>query len=345
MWRATHESFLVSPFARDLLATLPARRIGSRWFYDRRGSELFEAITELPEYYPTRTETALLRAHAGEMAAFLGPDATVVEYGAGALNKVRILLGALERPRRFKPIDVSGEFVKHASARLRTNFPALPVEPIVASFTDRFDFGLDRGLDGSLDGGLASDPNPVGFFPGSTVGNLEDGEIVALLRHARALDRFLLGVDLVKDPQIMVAAYDDSRGVTAEFNLNLLARANREADADFDPRAWRHVALWNGESSRMEMHLESRSAQTVEVAGQPFRFEEGERIHTEISRKFTPERLAPLLAEGGWELERPWIDSATPYAILGLIRSAKPASAKPASAKPASAKPASEGSA
>ena len=294
-------------FARDLLHTLPRRRIGSQWFYDSRGSALFEAITALPEYYPTRTETALLRRHAGQMAAFLGADATLVEYGAGSLAKVRILLGAMETPRRFKPIDVSGTFVREAAARLRADFPHLPVEPIVASFTTRFDLSMGAG-----------DTNPVGFFPGSTVGNLDDAEIVELLRHARRLRRFLLGIDLAKDAATLEAAYDDAQGVTARFNLNLLHRANQEAGADFDVASWRHVALWNAGANRIEMHLEARQAQSVRVAGEVFEFAEGERILTEISRKFTPESLAPLLAASGWELAELWVDARTPFAVLGL---------------------------
>ena len=294
----------MSPFARDLLRTLPERRIGSQWFYDRRGSELFEAITALPEYYPTRTEIALLTEHAREMAEFLGADATLVEYGAGALTKVRILLAAMRSPRRFLPLDVSGEFVKSAAATLRDDFPDLAVEPIVASFLDPFPYP----------GGA------VGFFPGSTVGNLTDGQIVALLSHARSMERFLLGIDLVKSGAVLEAAYDDAQGVTADFNLNLLRRANREADADFELDAWRHVALWNARDSRIEMHLESLRDQTVSVAGTMFAFKTGERILTEISRKFTPEILAPLLAESGWDIARSWIDAQMPYAVLGLAR-------------------------
>ena len=291
-------------YQQDLLRTLPERRINSWWLYDARGSALFEDITELDEYYPTRTEMALLRENAGEMADFIGAEAAIVEYGAGALTKVRILLDALERPRRYLPVDVSGEFVGAAAQDLARDYPELEVTPIIASFLDPFPL---RGI-----------ANGVGFFPGSTIGNLRDEEIVNVLGHARALERFVLGVDLAKDPELLVAAYDDAKGVTARFGLNLLVRANREAGADFDLEHWRHVAEWNAEKSRMELFVESQRAQVVEVGGVPFRFGKGERVLTEISRKFTPEILGPLLADAGWKLEASWVDEAMPFAVLGL---------------------------
>jgi len=288
----------------DLLKTLPEKRINSWWLYDARGSELFEAITELDEYYPTRTEMALLRDNARAIADFIGAEASLVEYGAGALTKVRILLDAMERPARYLPVDVSGEFVGAAAAELARDYPALEVTPIVASFLDPFDLsGLRNG---------------VGFFPGSTIGNLRDEEIVSLLGHARTLERFVLGVDLAKDPEVMVAAYDDAKGVTARFGLNLLVRANREVGADFDLEHWRHVAEWNADKSRMELYVESQRAQTVRVGVTAFAFGKGERVLTEISRKFTPEILGPLLADAGWGLKESWVDEAMPFAVLGL---------------------------
>ena len=286
----------------SLLQTLPEGRIDSRWFYDRRGSELFERITDLPEYYPTRTEVTLLRRHAKEIAGFVGPNATLVEYGAGNLTKIRLILDALVSPKSYRPLDVSGEFVRDAAGGLTTSYPALHVSPIVASFLDPFEVPA----------------RAVGLFLGSTVGNLDDAQIVRLLTHARGFDRFLLGIDLAKDKETLVAAYDDASGITAAFNLNLLARANREADADFDLLEWKHVASWNPRDSRIEMHLESLADQTVTVAGQSFRYAEGGRILTEISRKFTPEQIAPLLAQSGWNVAEVWADGKLPYAVLGL---------------------------
>ena len=289
-------------YRTDLLRTLPEGRIDSRWFYDRRGSELFEAITELDEYYPTRTEVALLRRHSAEIADFIRGNATLVEYGAGNLTKIRILLDALRGAKAYRPLDVSGEFVREAAGELRGSYPDLRVDPIIASFLDPFPVP-DRA---------------VGLFLGSTIGNLTDAQIIDLLSHARGFDRFLLGLDLAKDARTLVAAYDDAKGVTAAFNLNLLARANREAEADFDLSLWKHIAIWNAEDSRIEMHLESLADQTVAVAGESFDYAEGERILTEISRKFTPEQIAPLLAASGWSLDELWIDARMPYAVLGL---------------------------
>ena len=226
----------------------------------------------------------------------------MVEYGAGNLTKIRLILDALDRPESYRPLDVSGEFLRDAASGLTTAYPTLHVEPIVASFLDPF--------------GIPD--HAVGLFLGSTIGNLDDAQIVQLLAHARRFDRFLLGLDLAKDEQTLVAAYDDAAGVTAAFNLNLLARANREADADFDLADWKHVAIWNAQRSRIEMHLESLADQTVTIAGQPFRYAQGERILTEISRKFTPEIMAPLLAESGWDVAHLWADARTPYALLGL---------------------------
>ena len=289
-------------YATDLLRTLREGRIDSRWFYDRRGSELFEAITELEEYYPTRTEVALLQRHSAEIADFIGASATLVEYGAGNLTKIRILLDALQSAQAYRPLDVSGDFVREAAGELRELYPDLRVDPIIASFLDPF-------------------PLPeraVGLFLGSTIGNLTDAQIVNLLAHARGFDRFLLGLDLAKDEGTLIAAYDDAKGVTADFNLNLLARANREAGADFDLSGWRHVALWNAEDSRIEMHLESLADQAATVSGKRFEYKAGDRILTEISRKFTPEQIAPLLAASGWSLDELWIDARTPYAVLGL---------------------------
>jgi dimethylhistidine N-methyltransferase len=292
-------------FQSDLLATLPGR-INSWWFYDQHGSELFEQITDLPEYYPTRTETALLHRHAADMATQIGPRATLVEYGAGSLTKVRILLDAMTSPLRYKPLDVSGEFLKSAANDLRRDYLTLDIQPIIASFTDAFDFGFTDGT------------NRVGFFPGSTIGNLDDATITALLRHARALDKFLLGVDLVKDTDTLIAAYNDAQGITARFNLNLLHRANAEAGTDFNLEEWEHLAVWNAKESQIEMHLRARSGQSVTLADQTFPFAKGDTILTEISRKFTPEILAPLFAASGWALRDLWVDPHTPYALLML---------------------------
>lgn len=291
-------------FLADVVGGLsrPRKTLPSRWLYDARGSELFEAITALPEYYPTRTETAIFQAHAHEMSAAVGPNVVLVEYGAGALVKTRLVLDALERVVAYVPLDISEDFLSAAAARLDADYPGLKVVPIAADFSEPVDLA---GL------GLA-DGRRVGFFPGSTIGNLSDDEVVAFFRATReSLGKdasFLLGADLKKSPDILVPAYDDAAGVTAQFNLNLLARINRELGGDFNLSAFRHEARWNAAESRIEMHLVSLEDQTVHVGGQAFDFAAGETICTEISRKFDMETLARLTAAGGWRLDRSWTD-------------------------------------
>lgn len=288
-------------FAQDVLAGLGStpKTLPSRWLYDRRGSELFELITELPEYYPTRTETGILRSIAGEVAEIVGPGARLVEYGAGASTKTRILLDTLPDLLAYQPIDISSAFLAETAASLAADYPDLIITPIAA------DFMKPTGLDGEQ--GRA-----VGFFPGSTIGNLDDGEIARFLSAAReslgpsAL--FLLGADLRKSPDILIPAYDDPAGVTAEFNVNLLARINRELGGDVDLANFAHQARWNDAESRIEMHLVSERAQSVEVLGQAIQFAAGETIHTENSRKFRVSDLDRMAASGGWSLDRTWFD-------------------------------------
>ena len=299
-------------FLRDVLAGLskPHKCLPCQYFYDAAGSELFEQITELPEYYPTRTETAILQAHAQEIATALGEQILLVEYGAGASTKTRILLDALVRPAGYVPIDVSEDFLLHTAQVLRADYPGLPVHPVVGDFMIRF--GLPQDSQG----------RPVGFFPGSTIGNLSDEEIAAFMTAAHALlgmeSQFLIGVDLRKEAAILVPAYDDAAGVTAKFNLNLLARINRELGADFDLSGFVHRAIWNDAASRIEMHLESLRPQIVRIGGQSISFRAGETIHTENSRKFTIDSLRPLLEHTGWNLNKIWLDENRYFAVLLL---------------------------
>ncbi|MCR9080123.1 MAG: L-histidine N(alpha)-methyltransferase [Hyphomonadaceae bacterium] len=299
-------------FLRDVLDGLSRaqRTLPCQYFYDAAGSDLFEQITELPEYYPTRTETAILRAHAEEIASALGQNVLMIEYGAGASTKTRILLDALEDMAGYVPIDVSEEFLLHTAQVLRTDYPALAVHPVVGDFMIRF--GLPDDSQGQ----------PVGFFPGSTIGNLSDSEIVQFMHAARDLlgqaSQFIIGVDLSKDASILVPAYDDAAGVTAAFNLNLLARINRELGSDFDLSAFAHRAIWNDTASRIEMHLESLRPQTVTLGGRSITFEAGETIHTENSRKFTIDSLTPLFEQTGWTLNKTWLDEKHYFAVLLL---------------------------
>lgn len=293
-----------SAFAADALAGLASKpkSLPSRWLYDRRGSELFELITKLPEYYPTLTETAILRAAADDIADLIGPRAQLVEYGAGASTKTRILLGTLSEMVAYVPIDISSGFLAGTVASLANDYPDLLITPIAEDFTQPVT--IER-----------SDPTlgrTVGFFPGSTIGNLDDIEIAAFLSNARASlgpdALFLLGADLRKSPKILVPAYDDADGVTAAFNLNLLTRINRELDGTFELDGFAHEARWNDRDSRIEMHLVSRQHQSVSVLDRRFEFSRGESIHTENSRKFRTEDIERLAESGGWMLARTWFD-------------------------------------
>ncbi|MFL5296295.1 MAG: ergothioneine biosynthesis protein EgtB [Phenylobacterium sp.] len=304
----------VETFRADVLAGLakPQKAIPPKYFYDAEGSRLFEAITELAEYYPTRTEIALLRDIAPEIARIISPGAALVEFGSGASVKTRLLLDAAPQIAVYAPIDISRAALDAAAAAIRRDYPKLTVAPLLDDFT--------RAL--SLP--QAAQGRPVtGFFPGSTIGNFTPEEARTFLVAARRLlgegARFLVGVDVVKDEKTLVAAYDDALGVTAAFNKNLLARINRELGGDFDLDAFAHRALWNAVDSRIEMHLESRKAQTVRVAGQAFRFTKGETIHTENSAKFTVEGLAALAQKAGWRLEQSWQSANPAFAVVSLM--------------------------
>lgn len=300
-------------FGRELLAGLKSRprSISPKFFYDAAGSQLFDAICELPEYYPTRTELSILTRHAGEIAQQIGPDAEIIEFGAGSLRKVRLLLDALKTPRRFVPIDISGEHLEQAAQGLRADYAGLDVQPLVADYTRAF--SLPPKPEGS---GMR-----VGFFPGSTLGNFSPAEALSFLQSAARVLRgggLLLGVDLVKDPARLHAAYNDAQGITARFNLNLLARANAELGADFDLAGFAHTAFYNAPHQRIEMHLVSRTAQTVNLLGETLHFAEAETIHTENSHKFTVEGLRTLAARAGFGIGPVWTDPERLFSVHWL---------------------------
>ena len=302
------------PFLQDVLTGLakPQKSLPSRWLYDAKGSSLFDDITELPEYYPTRTELKILNEKAPEMAAAIGRDAVIIEYGAGSLLKVRILLDALDQPHAFVPVDISASHLQSAAKELAADYDDLTVRPIVSDF-----------MASNLGAGLPqARGRNVGFFPGSTIGNLSDEEITRFLSNARAdlgdRAQFIIGVDQPKSPDILIPAYDDAQGVTAAFNKNLLTRINRELSGTFDLDTFAHEARWNVEDSRIEMHLRSLAAQSVAVSGETFAFEEGETIHTENSRKIALDRFAVMAANCGWRLTREWMDDDRLFAVLML---------------------------
>jgi len=297
----------MSEFARSLIEGLrrQPRAISPKWFYDEAGSVLFERICELPEYYPTRVELALLKRHAGEIAELIGPGVDLIEFGAGATLKVRLLLAALDSPARFVPVDISGEHLLGAVDRLRADHPSLIVAPLVADFT------ADMVLPAAIG------PR-AGFFPGSSIGNFEPTMARELLqRFNRLLDGgwLLIGVDLVKDPQRLHSAYNDAAGVTAAFNLNLWVRANREADADFVIADWMHSAFYNPPLRRIEMHLVSRVRQQVSIGDQMIEFSEGDSVHTENSYKYSVEGFRQLAREAGWQPAMVWTDPQRQFSM------------------------------
>lgn len=295
----------VEDFKRDVLHGLLSRpkRIPPKYFYDSRGSELFEKICGLPEYYPTRTEFGILRDHAAVITERIGPGATLIELGSGNSAKARILLDQLPRPLAYVPIDISQSILLESAEKLSREYPDLPIVPIRADYTGVLD---------SLDGALGDRPNKVIFFPGSTLGNLEPDEALGFLSGCARLlgtgGRMLLGVDLVKEIQVLEAAYNDSQSVTATFNLNLLLRMNRELGSDFHPEHFRHHAYFSPGEQRVEMHLVSRREQTVRLAGRLIPFGRDETIHTESSRKFTRESLDALIVPAGFKRLEDWTD-------------------------------------
>jgi dimethylhistidine N-methyltransferase len=299
-------------FRADVHAGLsrPRKRLPAKYFYDAEGSRLFDAITELPEYYLTRTEVGILRASAGELAARCGPRCLLVEPGAGSLTKVRQLLDRLNRPAGYVPVDVSGDHLRAAAAALADDYPDLAVTPVEADFTRPFvlpDLPAARR---------------VVLFPGSTLGNFDPPEADALLRRFARLTGpgggLLLGVDLRKDAAVLERAYDDAAGVTAAFNRNLLMRINRELGGEFDAAAFRHLAFYNRQQSRIEMHLVSTVAQRVRVGDHAFDFRAGESIHTENSYKYEVSEFARRAAGCGLRLVESWTDSRRYFAVLYL---------------------------
>lgn len=305
-------------FANALTQALEGRpkTLSPKWLYDAAGSALFERICTLPEYYPTRTETAMLQARASEIAATLGPNIDLIEFGAGALDKVRLLLEGGLNVQRFVPIDISAEHLLAAVDALKRDWPALEVQPLVADLTAP----------------LRLPPVPAnarvraGFFPGSSIGNFTPDEALAFLRRVASALRaergvaagLLIGVDLVKDPAVLHAAYNDAEGVTAAFNRNVLVRANRELGTNFDPEAFDHYAPYRVDLQRIEMHLVSRTRQTVRMGGREFVFAAGESLHTESSHKYTVASFRALADAAGFARGPVWCDPAQQFSLHWL---------------------------
>ena len=301
-------------FLDDVLTGLgqPQKAIPCKYFYDERGSVLFDRITETKEYYPTRTELAIMETYVAEMAALIGPRAALIEYGSGSSLKTRVLLDGLDDLAAYVPIDISQAHLLATAETLRAAYPGLPILPVAADYTA--DFALPD---------LSDARKRVVYFPGSTVGNFDQAQAADFLAHAAEVacgedglcGGLLIGVDLKKDRATLEAAYDDAAGVTAAFNLNLLQRINRELDGSFDINGFQHRAVWNEEVGRIETYLVSLRDQTVTVDGESFTFAEGERVHTENSHKYTVEGFARFAAEAGFALRHAWTDSDKLFSV------------------------------
>src|SRR5579863_3843866 len=290
-------------FAADVIAGLTGKpkSLPPKYFYDHAGSALFDRITRLPEYYPTRSELGLLEQHSAEMVSLLPPAAALIEFGSGSSRKARILLGVAANIGAYVPIDISGDFLREDAAKLRRDFPHLAIYPVAADFTAMTELPPE----------LANLPR-AGFFPGSTIGNFEPHEAAAFLRRAGGVlgpgGVLIVGVDLAKAPDVLYRAYNDAEGVTAKFNLNLLTRINRELGGNFDLAAFEHHALYNIDKSRIEMHLASTRRQKVRIGDATIDFRAGETIHTENSYKYSVESFRALAHGSGWSSVAVWTD-------------------------------------
>jgi dimethylhistidine N-methyltransferase len=312
-YSARHEAAAADSFADHVIAGLSdnPKWLSAKYFYDAAGSDLFEQITRLPEYYPTRTELKILQRNARAISACIPLAAALIEFGTGSTRKARILIDASPQIAAYVPVDISGEFLTRQAAGLRRDVPNIAILPVIADFTRDFD----------LPAQIRSRPR-VGFFPGSTIGNFEPGDAAEFLRQAGRIlgpgATMIVGVDRIKDEDVLNAAYDDAAGVTARFNLNILTRMNRELSGDFDLASFRHRAFYNVANHRIEMHLESLKDQAVTVAGRRFAFARGETIHTENSYKYTVESFRALAQDAGWRAVACWTDANHFFAIHAL---------------------------
>ncbi len=292
-------------FLRQVLDGLghPQKEISCKFFYDERGSALFAEICQLDEYYLTRTEMGLLQPHAGDIASFIGTRPVIVEFGSGSGDKAHVLLDALMEPTAYIAIDISKDHLLRASGELARSYPGLEVIAICADYTASIELPTPRS---------GPKARRLGVFFGSTIGNFSPVQATGFLRGAaKALGpggAMLVGVDLKKDPAILESAYNDRQGITAAFNLNLLARINRELDADFDLRSFEHRAFYDIDHGRIEMHLVSLKGQTVRVGSQAFGFEQGETIHTENSQKYSAEEFRKTALAAGFDSRAVWTD-------------------------------------
>lgn len=294
--------------------SLPQKTLPSKYFYDERGSQLFDDICELEEYYVTRAESLLMTENVGEIASVIGPEALLIEYGSGSSQKTRLLLKNLDGPVGYVPIDISGDYLSEVGLSLQADFPGIEIMPLPADFTGQFELPTPS----------MSERKRVVYFPGSTIGNFQPFEAQSLLAGMADLagpdGGVLIGIDLDKDRDLLRAAYNDSAGVTAQFNLNVLTRINRDLGASFDVSNFRHEAIYNEDTSCIEMHLVSEGHQIVDVCNYSFEFKANETILTEYSHKYSPGSFAKLAGEAGLAVKRQWTDENGMFAVLYMER-------------------------
>jgi dimethylhistidine N-methyltransferase len=310
-----------SAFAAAVLAGLSKspKNVPAKYFYDEKGSLLFERITELPEYYPTRSEVQILRERGGEIARLIPEGSALIEFGSGSSRKARVMLRVAPKLAAYVPVDICGEMIEQEAAELRPDFPGLKVLPVTADICFPFELPAEA----------KAAPRRIGFFPGSTIGNFEPHEAAAFLRNAAKIlggnATLIIGADLIKDAKVLNAAYNDAEGITAAFNLNLLVRINRELGGTFKLDTFEHHAFYNRERCRVEMHLASLKRQKVKVVGETIDFRAGETIHTENSYKYTAASLGALARGVGWLPAGVWADENKYFSIQAFTLANRPA--------------------
>lgn len=284
------------------------KKLNSKWFYDYQGSKLFEQITSLDEYYPTRTEKKILSTYKNEIANEIGSNAIIIEPGAGDIKKIGIFLNSLNKPKKYIPLDISEEYIKKISPNFKKKFPNIPIDPKGYDFTSSMKLPFK----------ISSSENIIIFFPGSTLGNFEKKEAVQFLKLLKSkfkAKKIIIGVDLIKDIKTLISAYDDKKGITAKFNKNILKRINTELDGDINLGLYKHIAVFNKSKKRIEMRLKSIKNNTINIQGSKFVIKKNEEIHTENSHKYSLRSFKNLVNEAGWKINTTWVDDKKLFSV------------------------------
>ena len=284
------------------------KKLNSKWFYDYKGSKLFEQITSLNEYYPTRTEKKILSTYKNEIANEIGANAIIIEPGAGDIKKIGIFLNSLNKPKKYIPLDISEEYIKKISPNFKKKFPNIPIDPKGYDFTSSMKLPFK----------ISSSENIIIFFPGSTLGNFEKKEAVQFLKLLKSkfkAKKIIIGVDLIKDIKTLISAYDDKKGITAKFNKNILKRINTELDGDINLGLYKHIAVFNKSKKRIEMRLKSIKNNTINIRGSKFVIKKNEEIHTENSHKYSIRSFKNLVNEAGWKISTTWVDDKKLFSV------------------------------